>query len=146
MEEENDWRYLTTFLSNNTSWRLHSIKNDYYDHSLFMENFKSYYYQCLYTSKNTLQQFTLVKDMINENDYACLKEFKEVRHLRIPGNNWIDHVNECLVLLQHLPKLLELEITYVIGGGHSGGGLPKEDEYYAVRYDQENNTFTHTTN
>lgn len=37
--------------------------------------------------------------MIGENGYSCLKEYKALTNLRIVGNNWIDHVNECLLSL-----------------------------------------------
>lgn len=61
MEEENDWKYLSTFLSRNARWKLQSIGINYYERSLFKENFKSYYYQCLYTSRDTLRKMTLIK-------------------------------------------------------------------------------------
>lgn len=83
------------------------------------------------------------KDMIGENGYSCLKEYKALTNLRIVGNNWIDHVNECLVLLERLPQLLKLKIAYVVGGGLRGHGLPKGEGYYALQSNEEDNIFIH---
>lgn len=56
---------------------------------------------------------TLVKDMIGDgDDYSCLKEFKALTGLRILGKDWMKTLYDCLVLLQHVPWLSEVEFKY----------------------------------
>lgn len=64
---------------------------------------------------STMQEILCVKNMIGGNDYTCLREFEEVTDLRAIGDNWIDDVNDSLVLLDNLPQIMRFKVINDVG-------------------------------
>jgi hypothetical protein len=97
---------LKYFFNNSDKNQLLAIKvTPIMEEDLFSNNCSAYYFQCIYHMRNSLQELILVKGMIDGN-FTCLKEFKKLTSLLIRGDDWIQDLNSCLVILENLPHLV----------------------------------------